>query len=58
MLNAQTIAATKPPLKTKESPTTQAVAEARAATVICLTQILRSVNNLINQEKNAFTGET
>lgn len=58
MLNAQTIAATKPPLKTKESPITQAVAEARAATVIWRTQILRSVNNLINQRNKSFTGET
>lgn len=58
MLKAQTIAATKPPLKTKESPITQAVAEARAATVIWRTQILRSVNNLTNQRSKSFTGET
>jgi hypothetical protein len=58
MLKAQTIAATKPPLKTKASPITQAAADARAATVFWRTQILRSVNNLINQEKNALTGET
>ena len=58
MLKAQTIAATKPPLKTKESPITQAVAEAKAATVIWRTQILRSVNNLTNQSSKSFTGET
>jgi len=34
MLKAQTIAATKPPLKTKESPITQAVAEASLACLI------------------------
>jgi hypothetical protein len=41
MLSAQTIAATKPPLKTKLSPITQAVADATAATVIWRTQLLR-----------------
>jgi hypothetical protein len=52
------MAATNPPLKTKLSPITQAVAEAAAATNICLTQVRRSVNNLINQEKKRFTGGT
>ena len=51
MLSAQTMAATTPPLKTKLSPITQAVADAKAATNICLTQVRRLVNNLINQEK-------
>jgi hypothetical protein len=58
MLRAQTIAATKPPLKTKASPSNQAMVEARDATTICLTQVLRLVNNLMNQVKKAFTGET
>jgi hypothetical protein len=58
MLSAQTMAATTPPLKTKLSPITQAVADAKAATNICLTQVRRLVNNLINQEKKRFTGET
>lgn len=58
MLSAQTIAATKPPLKTSESPISQAVVDAKDATTICLTQVLRLVNNLINQVRNFFTGET
>ena len=41
ILNAHTIAATKPPSKTKLSPITQAVADATAATVIWRTQLLR-----------------
>ena len=58
MLKAQTIAATNPPLKTNESPINQAVVEARDATTICLTQVLRLVKSLINQSRKRFTGET
>jgi hypothetical protein len=58
MLKAQTIAATNPPLKTNESPINQAVVEARDATTICLTQVLRLVKSFIPQIKKLFTGET
>jgi hypothetical protein len=52
------MAATTPPLKTKLSPIIQAVADAIAATNICLTQVRRLVNNLINQLKKRFMIET
>jgi hypothetical protein len=58
MLSAQTMAATNPPLNTKLSPITQAVAEAIAATMICLTQVRRLVNKAINQVKKRFMAET
>jgi hypothetical protein len=52
------MAATKPPLKTKLSPTTQAVADAIAATVIWRTQLLRLENKPTNQLKKRFMAET
>ena len=45
ILRVETIAATTPPLGTRESPTNQAKAPAIPATTICRTQIFRSVNN-------------
>jgi hypothetical protein len=52
------MAATNPPLIIKLSPTIQAVAEAIAATMICLTQVRRLVNKAINQVKKRFMAET